>query len=130
ELAGGRASSSCNARGGRRRDALGSEGIDACLCSEYCGEGVPALATLETDCEQLGSVLAVEEGARELTERITGELEEVRATLDSAGVDGTPTFFYDGGEAEPTTIGGVGVGQLIGEYAGADNIFTEGDRPY
>ena len=22
------------------------------------------------------------------------------------------------------------MGQLIGEYAGADNIFTEGDRPY
>lgn len=123
-------SSAFNEKEGRSRDALESEGIDTFLFSEYCGEGFPDLSMLETDFEQLGSVLAVEEGARELTERITGELEEVRATLDSAGVDGTPTFFYDGGEAEPTTIGGVGVGQLIGEYAGADNIFTEGDRPY
>ena len=48
----------------------------------------------------------------------------------AAGVTGIPTFFYDSGEAEPMTIGGVGIGQLIGEYAGADNIFSEGDKPY
>src|SRR5699024_3480270 len=123
-------SSAFNEEEGRSRDALEPEGTDTFLFSAYCGAGFPAPSTLEPDCQQRGSVLAVEEGARELTERSTGELEEARATLDSAGVDGTPTFFYDGGEAEPTTIGGVGVGQLIGEYAGADNIFTEGDRPY
>lgn len=115
---------------GRSRDALEAAGIDTFLFSEYCGEGFPDLSMLETDFAQLGDILAVDQGARELTDRITGELEEVRAALDAAGVTGTPTFFYDGGEAEPTTIGGVGVGQLIGEYAGADNIFTEGDRPY
>lgn len=115
---------------GRSRDALEAAGIDTFLFSEYCGEGFPDLSMLETDFTQLGSILAVEQGARELTERVSGEVEDVRARLDAAGVTGTPTFFYDGGEAEPTTIGGVGIGQLIGEYAGADNIFTEGERPY
>lgn len=115
---------------GRSRDALEAQGISTFLFSEYCGEGFPDLGMLDTDFEQLGRVLGVEDGAEALTERITGDMNEVRESLDEAGVSGIPTFFYDGGEAEPTTIGGVGVGQLIGEYAGADNIFTEGDRPY
>ncbi|KAA0918441.1 ABC transporter substrate-binding protein [Dietzia sp. ANT_WB102] len=115
---------------GRSRDALEAAGINTFLFSEYCGEGFPDLSMLETDFSQLGRLLAVDQGARDLTHRITEEVEDIRATLDAAGVTGTPTFFYDGGEAEPTTIGGVGIGQLIGEYAGADNIFTEGDRPY
>ena len=117
-------------KNGLSRDALEAEGIGTFLFSEYCGEGFPDLSMLETDFAQLGEILAVEDGARELTERITGDLTEIRQTLDDAGITGTPTFFYDGGEAEPMTIGGVGVGQLVGEYAGADNIFTEGDRPY
>lgn len=123
-------SSAFNEKEGRSRDALEAEGISTFLFSEYCGEGFPDLGMLETDFGQLGEVLAVEDGARELTDQITGDLTEVRETLDDADVTDTPTFFYDGGEAEPTTIGGVGVGQLIGEYAGADNIFTEGEKPY
>lgn len=115
---------------GRSRDALEAQGISTFLFSEYCGEGFPDLGMLDTDFEQLGRVLGVEDGAEALTERITGDMNEVRESLDEAGVSGIPTFFYDGGEAEPTTIGGVGVGQLIGEYAGADNIFTEGEKPY
>ncbi|MFN3601784.1 MAG: ABC transporter substrate-binding protein [Dietzia sp.] len=115
---------------GRSRDALEAAGIDTFLFSEYCGDGFPDFSMLETDYSQLGRVLGVEEGAQELTDSIVDRIEAVRATLDEAGVTGTPTFFYDGGEAEPMTIGGVGIGQLIGEYAGADNIFTEGDRPY
>lgn len=115
---------------GRSRDALEAAGIDTFLFSEYCGEGFPDMSMLETDFSQLGSILAVEHGAEDLTDRITGEADAVRAKLDEAGVTGIPTFFYDSGEAEPTTIGGVGVGQLISEYAGADNIFSEGDKPY
>ncbi|MEH6623626.1 MAG: ABC transporter substrate-binding protein [Dietzia maris] len=115
---------------GRSRDALEAAGINTFLFSEYCGEGFGDLSMLETDFSQLGRILDVEPGARDLTDRITGEMREVRETLDASGVTGTPTFFYDGGESEPTTIGGVGIGQLIGEYAGADNIFSEGDRPY
>ncbi|MGX1768170.1 ABC transporter substrate-binding protein [Dietzia sp. NPDC055343] len=115
---------------GRSRDALEAQGISTFLFSEYCGEGFPDLGMLDTDFEQLGRVLGVEDGAEDLTERITRDMNEVRESLDEAGVSGIPTFFYDGGEAEPTTIGGVGVGQLIGEYAGADNIFTEGEKPY
>ena len=115
---------------GRSRDALEAAGINTFLFSEYCGEGFPDVSMLETDFSQLGSILGVEDGAEELTDSIVAQLEEVRTTLDAAGVTGTPTFFYDSGEAEPMTIGGVGIGQLVGDYAGADNIFTEGDRPY
>ncbi|MDX2357517.1 ABC transporter substrate-binding protein [Dietzia sp. PP-33] len=115
---------------GRSRDALEAAGIDTFLFSEYCGEGFPDVSMLETDFSQLGRVLDLEDGARALTDGIVDQIEAVRATLDEAGIPGTPTFFYDSGEAEPMTIGGVGIGQLIGEYAGADNIFTEGERPY
>lgn len=130
DLVVGGMSSAFNEKEGRSRDALEAEGIDTFLFSEYCGEGFPDLSIFEKDLDQLGSILAVEEAARQLTDRITGDIVEVRETLDSAGVDGTPTFFYDSGEAVPMTIGGVGVGQLIGEYAAADNIFTEGEKPY
>lgn len=115
---------------GRSRDALEAEGISTFLFSEYCGEGFPDLGMLETDYAQLGEVLGVEDGARELTEQITGGLTEIREALDDAGISGTPTFFYDSGEDVPMTIGGVGIGQLVGEYAGADNIFVEGEQPY
>lgn len=115
---------------GRSRDALEAEGISTFLFSEYCGEGFPDLGMLETDYAQLGEVLGVEDGARELTEQITGGLTEIREALDGAGISGTPTFFYDSGEDVPMTIGGVGIGQLVGEYAGADNIFVEGEKPY
>lgn len=115
---------------GRSRDALEEAGINTFLFSEYCGDGFPELSMLETDFSQLGRILAVDEGAKDLTGRITDEVEGIRERLDAAGVTGMPTFFYDSGEAEPMTIGGVGIGQLIGEYAGADNIFSEGDKPY
>lgn len=115
---------------GRSRDALEAEGISTFLFSEYCGEGFPDLGMLETDYAQLGEVLGVEDGARELIEQITGGLTEIREALDDAGISGTPTFFYDSGEDVPMTIGGVGIGQLVGEYAGADNIFVEGEQPY
>lgn len=115
---------------GRSHDALEAEGISTFLFSEYCGEGFPDLGMLETDYAQLGEVLGVEDGARELTEQITGGLTEIREALDDAGISGTPTFFYDSGEDVPMTIGGVGIGQLVGEYAGADNIFVEGEKPY
>ena len=115
---------------GRSRDALEAEGISTFLFSEYCGEGFPDLGMLETDYAQLGEVLGVEDGARELIEQITGGLTEIREALDYAGISGTPTFFYDSGEDVPMTIGGVGIGQLVGEYAGADNIFVEGEKPY
>ena len=115
---------------GRSRDALEAEGIGTFLFSEYCGEGFPDLGMLETDYSQLGRVLGVEEGAEALTDRIVGGLEEVRTTLDDNGISGTPTFFYDSGEDVPMTIGGVGIGQLVGDVAGADNIFTEGEKPY
>src|SRR5699024_7048631 len=110
-------SSAFNEKEGRSRDALESAGIDTFLFSEYCGEGFPDLSMLETDFEHLGSVLAVDEVSRVLIDRIIAVLEGVRPTHDSARVFGSPTFFYDGGEAVPTTIRGVGVGQLIDEYA-------------
>ena len=115
---------------GRSRDALEAEGIDTFLFSEYCGEGFPDLDMLETDYAQLGRVLGVEEGAAALTDRIVGGLDEVRDALEANGISGTPTFFYDSGEDVPMTIGGVGIGQLVGDVAGADNIFTEGAKPY
>ena len=123
-------SSAFNEKEGRGRDALEAEGISTFLFSEYCGEGFPDLGMLETDFDQLGRVLGVEEQADALTDRIVGGIEDVRLALDEAGVQSTPTFFYDSGEDVPMTIGGVGIGQLVGEAAGADNIFTEGEKPY
>ena len=123
-------SSAFDEKEGRGRDALEAEGISTFLFSEYCGEGFPDLSMLETDFDQLGRILNVEEQADALTNRIVGGIEDVRGALDEAGVEGTPTFFYDSGEDVPMTIGGVGIGQLVGEAAGADNIFTEGEKPY
>lgn len=115
---------------GRGRDALEGAGISTFLFSEYCGEGFPDLGMLEADFDQLGRILGVEEQADALTEQIVGDIEDIRQTLEEAGVEGTPTFFYDSGEDVPMTIGGVGIGQLVGDAAGADNIFTEGEKPY
>ncbi|MGW4581382.1 ABC transporter substrate-binding protein [Rhodococcus aetherivorans] len=115
---------------GRGRDALEQAGIRTFLFSEYCGAGFSDIALLENDFAQLGALLGTEEQAAALTESITAELDAVRARLERAAVAPVRTFFYDSGEAEPLSVGGVGIGNLIAEYAGADNITAEGPKPY
>ncbi|NCL74822.1 ABC transporter substrate-binding protein [Rhodococcus sp. YH1] len=115
---------------GRGRDALEQAGIRTFLFSEYCGAGFSDIALLENDFAQLGALLGTEEQAAALTESITAELDAVRARLEQAAVAPVRTFFYDSGEAEPLSVGGVGIGNLIAEYAGADNITAEGPKPY
>lgn len=115
---------------GRDRDTLEAAGIATFLFSEYCGQGFPGIALLENDFTQLGTILGVEEAAAELTGRITSGLEDIRARLEAAGVQPIRAFFYDSGEAEPLSVGGVGIGNLIGEYAGLENITADGPKPY
>ncbi|AKE88681.1 ABC transporter substrate-binding protein [Rhodococcus aetherivorans] len=115
---------------GRGRDALEQAGIRTFLFSEYCGAGFSDITLLKNDFAQLGALLGTEEQAAALTESITAELDAVRARLEQAAVAPVRTFFYDSGEAEPLSVGGVGIGNLIAEYAGADNITAEGPKPY
>lgn len=115
---------------GRSRDALEQAGIQTFLFSEYCGDGFPDITLLENDFAQLGRILGVEEQASALTERVTTGLDSVRVRLDQAQATPVPTFFYDSGEDQPTSVGGVGIGHLIGRYAGAANITPEGSKPY
>ncbi|MBY6414530.1 ABC transporter substrate-binding protein [Rhodococcus sp. BP-252] len=120
--------SAFNDKEGRSRESFADVGIPTFLFSEYCGSGFPDIGMLEQDYTQLGQVLDAEDAARTVTDGVVAQLTEIGDTL--AGAAPTPTFFYDSGEDAPTTIGGVGVGQLIGDYAGAANIFPEGERPY
>lgn len=120
--------SAFNDKEGRARQSFTDTGIPTFLFSEYCGSGFPDIGMLETDYTQLGDVLGVEDAAKGVIDGVVAGLGEVQGDLD--GVTPTPTFFYDSGEDVPTTIGGVGVGQLIADYAGAANIFPEGERPY
>ncbi|MGA9872658.1 MAG: ABC transporter substrate-binding protein [Rhodococcus sp. (in: high G+C Gram-positive bacteria)] len=113
---------------GRSRSSFAEVGIPTFLFSEYCGSGLADIGMLETDYTELGKILGVEDAARSVTDGVTGGLAEIDAAL--FGVEAIPTFFYDSGENEPMTIGGVGVGQLIADHAGAENIFPEGERPY
>lgn len=117
-------------KNGLGRDSLEAAGIGTFLFSEYCGEGFPDIGLLENDFTQLGALLGVEAGAAALTERITTGLDAVRDRLDAAGVEPVRTFFYDSGEAEAMSVGGVGSGQLISDYAGAENITSDGEKPY
>lgn len=115
---------------GYTREDLDGEGINTFLFSEYCGDGFPDIDLLVEDYRQLGQVLGAETAAEELIDRILGELAEVTEALDAAGVEPVPTFFYDSGQDQPLTIGGTGIGNLIAEYAGAENITPEGEKPY
>lgn len=117
-------------KNGFGRDSLEAAGIATFLFSEYCGQGFPDIGLLENDFAQLGAILGVAESATELTERIVSGLDSVGARLGAAGVQPIRTFFYDSGEAEPLSVGGVGIGNLIGKYAGVDNITAEGPKPY
>lgn len=120
--------SAFNEKQGRSRDTFAERGINTFLFSEYCGTGFPDISLLTDDYTALGRVLGVEDSARTVANEISAGLDAVR---DSVGV--TPpvsTFFYDSGEDVPTTIGGVGVGQLVAEYSGVTNIFSEGTKPY
>ncbi|MFD4292292.1 ABC transporter substrate-binding protein [Rhodococcus sp. NPDC058505] len=122
--------SAFDAKEGRDRDLLEAAGIDTFLFSEYCGQGFPSIGLLEKDFADLGALLGVPEAAATLTAEITQPLAEMRERLTAAGAAPVPTFFYDGGENEPLTIGGVGIGNLIAEYAGARNITADGVKPY
>ncbi len=115
---------------GREREKLAEMGIDSFKFSEYCGKGFSNIELLEEDFTQLGDILGVPEQAQALTETITEGLDEVRATLEAHDVEPVSAFFYDSGEDQPFTIGGVGIGNLIGEYAGAASITPEGKKPY
>ncbi|MEE2061025.1 ABC transporter substrate-binding protein [Rhodococcus artemisiae] len=117
-------------KNGFARDSLEAAGIGTFLFSEYCGAGFPDIGLLENDFAQLGSILGAEDEAAALTERITSELDTVRDRVDAADVQPVRTFFYDSGEAAPLSVGGVGIGNLIGEYAGAENVTSEGPKPY
>lgn len=117
-------------KNGFGRDTLEAAGIGTFLFSEYCGQGFPDIGLLENDFAQLGAVLGVEEAAAALTERIVTGLDAIGTRLEHAGAQPIRTFFYDSGEAEPISVGGVGIGNLIGEYAGAENITAEGPKPY
>jgi iron complex transport system substrate-binding protein len=117
-------------KNGFGRDSLEAAGIGTFLFSEYCGDGFPDIELLENDFAQLGALLGAEEEAAVLTARINSGLDAVRGRLDAAGVQPVRTFFYDSGEAEPMTVGGVGIGNLIADYAGAENITAEGTKPY
>lgn len=120
--------SAFNDKEGRSRESFTDAGIPTFLFSEYCGSGFPDIGMLEQDYGQLGEVLGVPDQAQAVTDGVVDGLAAIGAELGDAAP--TPTFFYDSGEDVPFTIGGVGVGQLIGEYAGAANIVPEGERPY
>lgn len=120
--------SAFNEKEGRSRETFTDLGISTFLFSEYCGSGFPDIEMLSNDYTQLGEILGAEEAAKDVTDGVAEGLAAMRDKL--AGVTPTPTFFYDSGEDVPTTIGGIGVGQLIGDYAGAANVFPEGERPY
>ncbi|AWK73446.1 iron ABC transporter substrate-binding protein [Rhodococcus oxybenzonivorans] len=113
---------------GRSREFLAEHGIPTFLFSEYCGQGFPDIALLRDDFTQLGEILAVPDRAHAISDRVTSGLQSVRATL--AGSTAVPVFFYDSGENVPLTVGGVGIGQLIADHAGAANIFSEGQKPF
>ncbi|MET4047816.1 MULTISPECIES: ABC transporter substrate-binding protein [unclassified Rhodococcus (in: high G+C Gram-positive bacteria)] len=120
--------SAFNDKEGRSRESFTDVGIATFLFSEYCGSGFPDIGMLEDDYSQLGEILGAEDAAKDVTDGVVAGLNAVGEKL--TGVPPTPTFFYDSGEDVPTTIGGVGVGQVIADYAGATNIFPEGERPY
>lgn len=115
-------------KAGRAREEFKNRGIATFLFSEYCGQGFPSVDLLIEDYTQLGEVLGVEDAAGAVTTQVTEGLADFRARLD--GVTPVRTLFFDSGESEVLTIGGVGVGQLIAHYAGAENIFSEGEKPY
>lgn len=120
--------SAFNDKEGRSRESFTDVGIPTFLFSEYCGSGFPDIGMLENDYTQLGEILGAEDAAQQVTDGVVAGLDAIDSEL--AGVEPTPTFFYDSGEDAPMTIGGVGVGQLIADHAGAANIFPEGERPY
>lgn len=117
-------------KNGLGRDRLEDNGIQTFLFSEYCTAGFSDIGVLRTDFAQLGEILGVPDAAEKLTTSITARLDAVRERLDAAGIQPTRTFFYDSGEDQPFTVGGVGIGNLIGDYARAQNITPEGPKPY
>lgn len=117
-------------KNGLGRDRLEENGIQTFLFSEYCTAGFSDIGVLRTDFTQLGDILGVPDAADKLTTSITDRLDAVSERLDAAGVEPTRTFFYDSGEDQPLTVGGVGIGNLIGDYARAQNITPEGPKPY
>ncbi|GAA4823720.1 ABC transporter substrate-binding protein [Tomitella cavernea] len=115
---------------GRGRDALEGAGIPTFLFSEYCGAGFTGLDVLRDDFTQLGEVLGTPDQAQHVIDTITAGLDGVRARIEASGAAPVPTFFYDSGTDQPTTIGTRGVGSVIAEYAGARNITPDRAKPY
>lgn len=128
DLVVGGMSSAFNEKEGRSRDAFAEHQIPTFLFTEYCGDTAFTIDAFTDDVTQLGQATGTEDAASDLIDEVTGELTAIHdAVADAPPV---PTFVYDSGTDEPFTVGGVGVGQLIVESAGGENLFREGERPY
>lgn len=128
DLVVGGMSSAFNEKEGRSREAFAEHDIPTFLFTEYCSEDSFSLDALTTDYTQLGQATGTEDAAQELVEEVSSSLEEISEAV--ADDEPVPTFLYDSGDAEPLTVGGVGVGNLIVENAGGTNLFADGERPY
>ncbi len=112
---------------GRSRESLQQAGINTFKFTEYCGRNF-SLDLLAEDYRQLGQILGVPDKAEALVASVVDPLEQIAQQVSAA--EPVPTFLYDSGDADPVTVGGTGVGQLITSYAGGANIYSEGERPY
>lgn len=128
DLVVGGMASAFNEKEGRSREAFAEHGIPTFLFTEYCSEESFSLDALSTDYTQLGQATGTEDAAAGLVEQVTSDLDEISDAV--AEDDPIPTFLYDSGDAEPLTVGGVGVGNLIVENAGGTNLFADRERPY
>lgn len=128
DLVVGGMSSAFNEKEGRSRDAFAQHEIDIFLFTEYCSEEAFSLDMLATDYTQLGQLTGTEPAAEELVADVRGDMTEIADQV--GGAEPVPTFAYDSGEKEVLTVGGVGIGHLIVENAGGENLFADGARPY
>lgn len=115
---------SFDAAEGRGRDDLESRGIGTYALQ--CPEEQLTVELLYERIDEVARVFGVPERGEELAEQVRGELADAEEALG----DVTPVevFVYQGGQTAPTTLGGLGFGNVVLTLAGATNIYADLDQ--
>lgn len=108
---------------GRGRQRLTDAGVHTYLNIEDCRSEPVAVSTVDDEIRNIGTIFGVTARAEQQIEKLHGELAQSAAKL--RGVRPVRVAVYDSGEATVFTSGGKGIGNLMIEAAGGDNVFAD-----
>lgn len=108
---------------GRGRQRLADAGVHTRLNIEDCLDQPVTLSTVDDEIRGVGTIFGIPDRAEQQIEKLHAELEQSGEKV--RGVRPVRVAVYDSGDATVFTSGGKGIGNLMIEAAGGENLFAD-----